>query len=322
MEIPARYVNAIWPVLAVYGIWLIALIIRRKRSNASPSADMPVLLAQTVGGDQELIAGYQDVTPSGMHFTYNLSGMSLFSTETTTGAYSVELPFMSGVHLLGCAKAGNPLVEVNLSGSAMEHVELEGNYSDYFTLYADTEQQVQSRYVLDPTAMVFTMDFCSQFNWEIVEDTLYFMSSGHLPSFAIVDEFVKQIRPAIETASDRRSNPYRMSYNNFAGRTMLCPICQKQLVEGEQWLECPDGHGSLVTGGQLLALRDDAFKDAPVAIDDDGGKATIHGVVKCPYCGSAMTASHYQTTATIIDVCPKCMFRWLDSGELKRLVDV
>jgi len=295
-------------------------LMRKRRLSHPTTTNSPVLFAQATSEATDLICGYQGSTPSGMQFTYNITGMSLFSNEQTMGVYSVELPFMSGVHLLGCAKHSDTQVDIHTSGSVMERVNLEGNYDDYFTLYADTGQQVQSRYVLDPAAMVFTIDFCRQFNWEIIEDTLYFMNQGHLPSFEIVDQFVAQIRPAVEVPSDRRKNPYRMSYTNFSGRTMLCPICQKQLLEGDQWLECPDGHGSLVTGGQLIEMREGDGDDAAVRAYDTGANVTDHAKIACPYCGSEMVPSHYQSTETIIDVCTKCMFRWLDSGELKRIV--
>lgn len=295
-------------------------LIRKRRLSHPTTTNSPILFAQATSEASDLICGYQGSTPSGMHFTYNITGMSLFSNEQTLGVYSVELPFMSGVHLLGCAKHSDTQVDIYTSGSVMERVALEGNYDAYFDLYADSGQQAQSRYVLDPKAMVFTIDFCRQFNWEIIEDTLYFMNQGHLPSFEVVDQFIAEIRPAVEVASDRRKNPYRMSYTNFTGRTMLCPICQKQLTEGDQWLECPDGHGSLVSGGQLVNLRTGSSDDAAVDAYDTGGNTTNHSTIICPYCSSAMTPSHYQSTDTVIDVCTKCMFRWLDSGELKRIV--
>ena len=255
-----------------------------------------------------------------MHFTYCVTGVSLFSTNQTRGMYSIELPFTSGVHLLGCATDSDMKIDIQTLGSSMERVELEGDYSNYFTLYADKKQDAKNQYVLDPKAMLFTVDFCRNYNWEIIDDTLYFMNYSQLPSLDIVDEFVSQIRPAVETPSDRRANPYRMSYTDFSGRTILCPLCSVELKEDEQWLECPNEHGGLVTGSQLMKLRQNLDANEHITAIDNG-TAVGHAAIVCPYCSSKMEATKYQSTNTEIDVCTKCMFRWVDSGELKLLAN-
>lgn len=292
---------------------LYAAVVRKKLwptpgSGSYPSTPLLFSYALT-GSDTDLISVPGGTTPNGMHFEFYATNISLFSTQQTYGIYCIELPFTSGVHLIGAPKAGD--TQLDFSGvTSLEPVTLEGTYNQVFNLYAEHDQQVQSRYVLDPAAMVFTLDFCSKFNWEILGDTLYFMDTDHLPTFEIVDEFVAQIRPTIEIPSDRRKNPYKMSYTQMSGRIFLCPICQKQLVTGDAWLACPNGHGCLVSGKQMINLKKEGAEDPP-----DTATAAPHGNLTCPYCQNPMVPTRYQETNITIDVCSKCMFRWLDATE-------
>lgn len=292
----------VWPAIRA--------ILPSSKDNIAPIS--PLLFNETVGMNTDIFQGYSGMTPHGLSIEYYVGGLSLFSSETSHGVYAVELPFMSGVHLIGIPKTHS--IPLAMSGHDMEAVTLEGNYNDVFHLYADTGEQVQSRYVLDPKAMVFTIDFCANFNWEIIEDTLYFMSGGRLPGFDIVDQFVEEIRPAVETPRDRPLNPSKLSYTHTVGRTLLCPICQQTLKNGTAWLECPQGHGCLVTGKQLLDMHD---QKEPIPLDDKN--LSRHGELTCPYCASPMNPTRYQLSRITIDVCSKCRFRWLDAEEPARL---
>ena len=105
---------------------------------------------------------------------------------------------------------------------------------------------------------------------------------------------------------------------------MNCPICSKQLAFSKEWLGCPDGHGVLVTASQLSDLRDidgdEKNKNAEeINVAQSGGNPVAHNVLSCPYCQSSMEPTEFAFTNVQIDVCPKCMFRWLDAGEAKRL---
>lgn len=299
-----------YPVLAVIVVLIYGNRLRKwLLPHHTVGASTPLLLSYGITGGTDLVAAPGGTTPHGMHFDFYISNMSLFSTQQTYGIYTVELPFTSGVHLVGSPTHGD--TQINLSDTkGMEPVTLEGTYNQVFNLYAEPNQQVQSRYVLDPTAMVFTLDFCSKFNWEILNDTLFFMDAEHFPTFEIVDEFVEQIRPAIEVPSDRTKNPYNMSYTQLDGRTFLYPICQQKLVTGTAWLACPGGHGCLVTGKQLMEMRE---QTEPVPADETN--ATLHNALTCPYCQNPMVPTRYQQTSVTIDVCSKCMFRWLDARE-------
>lgn len=167
---------------------------------------------------------------------------------------------------------------------------------------------------MDPKAMVFTMDFCAQFDWEIVDDSLYFRSESELPGFAIVDQFVEEIRPAVEVPSDRLVNANKRSYTDTLGLTLLCPICQQPLKNGKAWLACPQGHGCLVTGKQLLDMSN---QQEPVPFDITA--STPHQDLTCPYCSHPMNPTRYQLSKVVIDVCSNCRFRWLDAEEPTRL---
>lgn len=279
----------------------------RERRTILPNA--PILMSEALAGGGDVVASTAFLTPHGLHISLFVTTNTLFSALQTRGVYAVELPFVSAAHLIGIPAANDTPINLQRA-KGIEPVELEGTYNQIFHLYAQPNQQVDSRYVLDPSAMAFTMDFCQQFNWEIVGDTLYFMDSGHLPPLTIIDTFIEQIRPALEIPSERYKNPHTLPYANLQARTFLCPVCGIKLMAGDAWLECPNHHGYLVTGKQLLAMRQpDSATPQPVADN------TPHGTLRCPYCNNPMKPTKYQHTDIELDVCTKCMFRWMDATE-------
>ena len=116
--------------------------------------------------------------------------------------YMVTMPFVSAAHLIGVPIDQSPMFGFDIDSGSVEKVQLEGDYNDYFALFVDTDDQVDARYVLDPAAMEFTLDFCRNFSWEIRENILYFASGENVVEFSVVDEFIRQIRPAIEKPID------------------------------------------------------------------------------------------------------------------------
>lgn len=119
--------------------------------------------------------------------------------------YRVELPYVSNSHLLGIPmNAGAIQLDPSGSGGVMEKVSLEGDYNSYFTIYADKNMKSETQYILDPKAMVFTVDFCQSHNWEIVGSDLYFVQAfgtgsadDNTDMWDDIANFVNEIKPAV-----------------------------------------------------------------------------------------------------------------------------
>ena len=302
---------ALWAISALY--LSVPYLYKRIRSRIT-LRNSPVLLMRSMQGG--LINGHQGNTPAGLPYSYLLSGMNLFSTSRTRGMYAVYLPFQTSAHLLGLPRSDDSIKIPISKSSSMEEVVLEGDYPNYFKLYADRGQQMESRYVLDPKAMVFTIDFCAGTHWEIVDNTLFFTGEGKLPSFKVVDQFVKEIRPAIESAAPKDHT--RISYGHMNIADFYCPVCDEKLVNGQSWMECPNHHGFLVTGRQIKSLRDKmTYSPQKVAFDD----GRTNGI-KCPYCSQPMIATRYQYSDAMIDRCSKCIYRWVDKPEAEAIFGV
>ncbi len=275
------------------------------------SVSGPILLSAL---DGDIVNAASGMSPAELSYMYLIADANIFSKEDTLGVCAVELPFVAAAHLISRPKNQKEAGYLPINLSKLDTVLLEGDYAQYFDLYTRPDSQADARYVLDPSAMVFTIDFCSKFYWEIYEDTLYFMSAGTIPSLKIVDEFVRQIRPAIESPSKRSTNAARLPYTFTHGRKLVCPRCDKKLVIGREWMQCPDGHGFLITGAQMLSEResdaDIEYKPARVA------EAMLSAQIACPYCKNEMKHTFYQNSAIEIDVCSKCPHRWIDGHEI------
>lgn len=291
-----------------------------KRKLKVAHEDTPVLLGiASRHGDLVLLRdGY---TPMENRYAYIMGLGIIYSHTPVYGLYSIELPFVAATHLLGMSKHDGLPVKVKTDKSALEPVALEGNYADYFSLYVDKNEQMEARYILDPKAMVFTMDFCSKYNWEIVGSTLFFLSDNEVPSYELVDQFIKEIRPAIDTGAKPVRHSHDLPYVTIQPLHMDCPICSVRMQPAESWLACVKQHGILVTGRQLIRLRSAANpKLLTTALKT---KDQITGrVLTCPYCKSPMKETAYQNTNIGVDVCTSCRHRWLDYKELDEIVGI
>lgn len=297
----------------VWGARFMKSYVHKRAGMRLSFKNSPVLLMQSMRGD--VVNGHQGNTPAGLPYTYLLSGMKLFSSSRMLGTYAVYLPFQTSAHLVGLPKGQN-MIKIRPSHSGMEEIILEGDYPKYFQLFADRGQQTESRYVLDPKAMVFTIDFCAGTYWEIVDNTLFFTSERTLPSFTVVDRFVKEIRPALEVEAPKDHS--RISYGHMNITDFHCPVCDALLVDGESWMECPNSHGFLITGHQMRSLRSKiTYPTAGVAYDD---KRT--DTLKCPYCARPMISSRYQFTDITIDRCSRCIYRWIDKPEAAAVLGI
>ena len=283
--------------------------------------EAPVLLA-SISKHGELVLIADGYTPNENRYSY-VMGMSLiYSPKPLCGLYSVELPFASAAHIVSVSYREKLPVDIQVRDSALEEMVLEGDYPNYFTVYVDQGEQSEGRYVLDPKAMAFTIDFCQQFSWEIVDDTLFFLSSSELPSYDMVEKFIEEIRPAISTSKPVVRHSHDLPYVTIQPLNLNCPICQTRLKPGEQWLACPNDHGAMLTGKQLIYLRrkadpkllSGALKYRPVKVES--------APLSCPHCHAMMRATRFQNSDVYVDVCTKCRFRWLDYHEVTMIAGV
>ncbi|MCW1907712.1 MAG: zf-TFIIB domain-containing protein [Candidatus Saccharibacteria bacterium] len=232
--------------------------------------------------------------------------------------YQVTLPFSSTLHLLGIPKM-TPVAQLNPAGSIMEKVELEGDYPNYFTLFAENGMQTDSRYAMDPKAMVFTIDFCQSHSWEIVDNQLYFVqATANAPDdpttmFEDLEEFVSQIRPAVT----RPVSPAKLQQLTPLGKELRqdlkCPICHNQLHNKFDYLLCQTGDGVLLKGSALLRLHAGELFIPYTVLQREHKRPDM---VICPACDSEMQHVTYNGSKIIIDACNTCGYRWLDAAEV------
>ena len=166
-----------------------------------------------------------------------------------------ELPYASTSHLVGIPTQPEAIqLDPGRGDSLLERVTLEGNYEKYFTLFAARTMHSDTQYVLDPKAMVFTIDFCQSHSWEIVDNELYFVQSGNnapnRPTLMANDvvRFVEEIRPAISRPLTRHQIQIRTPYKEERRNDIPCPVCSVPLKNEIYYLSCPNAHGTLVKG--------------------------------------------------------------------------
>lgn len=244
---------------------------------------------------------------------------NLYNVKSHT-LYMVSLPFPTTAHLVGIPTKYR-VFPPDPERDHMEPIVLEGDYPNYFQLFTDTGQQSESRYALDPKAMLFTVEFCSNYWWEIHDNTLYFVSQVGAPSLEVIDQFIKEIKPAIESKVKIVEKPEKLSYTHRKAKPLNCPICSDQLIDGGPFLECPNGHGLLMSGKSLAGIRQYTLSQISSMIsvpskNPDSRPAKL----TCPYCSSEMKTSQFQTLDITLDLCNKCGYRWLDTGELEHII--
>lgn len=288
---------------------------------------MSILLTATEHGSAE--HGTAGKTPAGYPFFYIINSLKSGQAARAKGLYAVALPFTAAAHLLGIPKNSGDLISSDAVPSNMELVSLEGNYSEHFTLFVETGGQADARYILDPEAMAHSIDFINTFHWELEGSTLYFLDDSSLPPLAVVDAFIEQIVPA-NTAQQAPTiqQIHKKEILSSVASKLLCPHCQTQLRKGKNWLACPEGHGYLLTGSQLLEIRLDSASftkqlsqslgRAPKIFTDI--KIAAHKEIICPHCSTMMVSAPYQHSEIIMDRCPNCQYRWIDGVELNTIL--
>lgn len=265
-------------------------------------------------------------TINGMKYSTYVTIFESYTANQFADAMAVihvlDLPFNTDSHLIGLSKQ-HKIDRIKfgnfVKASGMEPVVLEGDFRDYFDLYAAKGQQIEVREVLAPDAMAFVVDYCKTHFWEINRSELYIVASdkdkegGNI--YTEAQEFVKEIKPAL-----RPGDPgapvvhHEIPYGEYDGPPLNCPICKKQMTSNNIWFTCPDGHGILVSGRELAGLRNQT-----VHIDSDASKATSHGLLTCPNCHNKMEEVDYDDNKITIDSCTNCPYRWLDTNEISKI---
>lgn len=307
------------------------LFLRGSGGGVMPSSQDPsvLLLAYSQG---LLVRQMSDGEIGGLHYNLLVTEplLSSYGDEARTAPpgtllYRVELPFHTSAHILGLAvsEGWDPLVfQPYLTANKMTRVSLEGTFDQTCLVYAKKGQGVQTRYVLDPRAMEFIVERCSGFHWEIVGDELYFASEPTMTrgvSNAVIaaqaKDFVAQIQPALISRLPGHDLPGRAPYGEHRGKPFACPVCASSLVAEKHWYSCPKGHGDLIAGQQLLAVRDGN------TVPDDEPTAAVERRTQltCPNCSNQMVRTNYVSSGVMIDSCTTCAYRWCDAGELSKI---
>lgn len=125
---------------------------------------------------------------------------------------AISLPTSSRVHFAGFSLKDpvfRRLLGNTFQDDLMAQVELEGDFPSHFRLYCDKGFEIELLQVLDPDKMAFLVDFCKVCNWELVDDTLYFVQSTTAPDdptsqttlVEAAQEFAAKILPTLQEMS-------------------------------------------------------------------------------------------------------------------------
>jgi Zn-finger nucleic acid-binding protein len=247
------------------------------------------------------------------------------SNAVASGAviYAIDLDFNTQAHIIGVGKstpADRTSIIEALHDYKMEKVELEGDFSDYFDVFCAPGQQVQVRYVFNPEGMATFEKYVKDNCWEVVGDQLYVVGNamqalqGSLQGDDVIAEsstFIQSVSPAIKGSLPGAPVKHEASYGDYNGPVLNCPTCQKPMAMEHNIHVCPDGHGILISGRELLQLHDGSLK-----LQVTAPRPQQHGALMCPFCKHEMLISNYLEGKTVIDSCPNCTFRWLDADEV------
>ncbi len=291
-----------WMVLVKY-------LAARRASKVSPT---PYLLSYFTK-DTARITPFHEGSIGEMHY-------SVFATtETQATIIRVELDFTTKAHLLSVPLGSAVNADAILAGSTMEPVDLEGDYNTVFALYAAPGQQETARYLLDPAAMAFTLDFCQSQCWEIIGAELYFLQlageQAEGDSTLMIEDvprFVEEIKPVLARPLGLEQRQANAPYHVDRRDDLPCPVCSAAMPNQTTHFACPSKHGILISGRYLGQLDDgqlDISGHNVAAIED-------RGPIVCPACKHTMQKTPYNGSLTIIDSCTNCPYRWLDGVDI------
>jgi len=101
---------------------------------------------------------------------------------------------------------------------------------------------------------------------------------------------------------------------------MKCPICTAKLIEvGPGARSCPNRHGLLVTAKVLKEAY--AYVIKADITDTDEPDSPLARVIHCPNCMAQMMVIDYAGLGIMIDACFSCDSRWLDAGEMTKIME-
>lgn len=149
-------------------------IISRIKQNKSYSTRRSLL--GTLDPDK-LLSATEYTTPTGLSVATYLAPNLTHNTQTHQLSV-IQLTFQTTCHALAIpTDHTEDLVDIDPD---LEKVDLEGNYSSFFQLFIQPDNQVNIRYMSDPVAMKVTIVFFKQCQCEINQNTLFVLSCSAL----------------------------------------------------------------------------------------------------------------------------------------------
>ena len=315
MHLIVSVFGLMFAIAVLAGIFRTSRYSRRRRSPTS--SGMPILLSYY--SDSAAMAPLKEGVIGEMHYSAMAALEMMNDPSIKSGValiYRVELPFDSSLHLLAIPKLSGVVQLDPLHGQIMERVELEGDFDDYFSLYCEKGMQLQARYVLDPSAMLCSIDFCRAKSWEIIGNELYFVqtqSDARQPMEDAVAAFVKEITPTISTPLTGEAMQQAAPYGEDRRPSLVCPVCHVSMPNKQSYYACPQCKGVLISGAQLTNLKNKSLVIPDFAKQNTPARVTP---LVCPGCAATMESVQYGGVDTFIDSCPTCPYRWLDAGEV------
>lgn len=141
-------------------------------------------------------------------FNYTTGGGKNRQTHTR-GYVRIKLPRRLP-HMILDAKSNNFLGKIsNIDGIGGQKLNLEGDFDNYFTLYAPPEYATDALYVFTPDIMQLLIDTAHKYDCEIIDDNFYLHASTpfDITKPATYEEVLK-ITDALAAKLDRRTDYY------------------------------------------------------------------------------------------------------------------
>lgn len=316
-------------ILLCIGAGIIFAIFAWRRTSTPPEDPYRARTPQASALAAYYSRGHDLITPGsgtsdglryGIYITSPLRAGNIEAyVEQSSVLYVLDLPFNTGVHLLGVNRT-YPLnrlhLDTFLQTIGMAKVQLDPTMAEDCDIYTGREHAFQVQSALDPDALSFVRHYWRTHVWELHDSELYVVVPEHAigdSSFVIESHsFVEAIRPVLPAASANAPIVHReIPFDIYDGPAMRCPICQKHMVlQDSAWFRCKHGHGLLVTDREIERLIANKF---PRRIDVNA--IMHHGPLTCPSCHYPMEITRYNSSALEINKCINCRFSWVDTDD-------